>query len=57
MSPKPILYYNALSPPCRSVTLTAAAIDVDLELRQMEMLKGEHLKAEYVKVLLENAIV
>jgi len=30
---KPILYYVEFSPPVRAVLLTAAAIDLDLELK------------------------
>lgn len=50
MSSKPILYYIDLSPPSRSVLLTAAAIGVELELRVIDLLGGEHLKPEFVKV-------
>lgn len=50
MSAKPILYYIEVSPPVRSVLLTAAAIGVELDLRVVDLLTGEHLKQEYVKV-------
>jgi len=44
------LYYVDLSPPCRSVLLTAAAIGVELELRVVDLFGGEHLKPEFVKL-------
>lgn len=50
MSNKPVLYYVDLSPPCRSVLLTAAAIGVELELKKIDLLAGEHLTPEFLKV-------
>lgn len=50
MPAKPILYYTDVSPPVRSVLLTAAAIDVDLDLRVVNFLTGDQLKPEFIKV-------
>lgn len=50
MSKKPVLYYVLLSPPCRSVLLTAAALGVELELKEIDLLGLEHLKPEFVEV-------
>lgn len=50
MAEKPVLYYTFLSPPCRSVLLAAAALNVDLELKEVNVLAGEHHEPEFVKV-------
>lgn len=47
---KPVLYTIHLSPPCRTVELCAKALDVELELKEMDLLGGEHLKPEFLKV-------
>jgi len=48
--PKPILYSLDFSPPVRSVKLVAAAIGLELELRPVDLINGEHLKEPYVKI-------
>lgn len=50
MSAKPILYYNYLSPPARAVLLTAAAVGVDLELKEVNLVDKENLSPEFIKV-------
>lgn len=50
MASKIILYYRTLSPPSRAVLLTAKAIGLNLELKDVNVLKGEHLTPEYRKV-------
>lgn len=50
MPSKIILYYLSLSPPVRSVLLTAKALGIELELRNLNLLEGEHLKSEFTKV-------
>lgn len=52
MSSKLILYYHIASPPARAVLLTAAAIGVELELIEVDLLTKSQLKPEYIKVLL-----
>lgn len=48
--PRPILYSTDVSPPCRAVLLTAEAIGLDLEIREVNLLKKENLKDDFVKV-------
>lgn len=43
-------YYLPPSPPCRSVLLLAKAIGVHLNLKTVNVLKGEHLKPEFLKI-------
>lgn len=47
---KPTLYYATLSPPSRSVLLTANLIGIELNLKKVDLLALEHLKPEFVKV-------
>lgn len=47
---KVVLYTAKISPPGRSVELTAKALGLGLEIRQVNLLAGEHLKPEYLKV-------
>lgn len=51
MSEKPVLYYLMMSPPCRSVLLTAAALDVELELKVVNVSAGEQLEPEFLAVI------
>lgn len=48
MAPK--LYMFKPSPPVRSVLLCAKALGVPLELKEVNLLKGEHLADEYLQV-------
>lgn len=41
-------YYLLLSPFCRSAMLTAKAVGVKLNLKEVDLFKGEHLKPEFV---------
>lgn len=50
MSSKPILYYLPLSPPARAVALTAAALGVELDIKQVDLLGRENYKPDYLKV-------
>ena len=43
-------YYLPASGPCRSVQLTAAALGVDLNLKYTDLLNGDHMKPEFLKV-------
>ncbi|XP_055589483.1 uncharacterized protein LOC129741730 [Uranotaenia lowii] len=47
---KPILYTLHLSPPCRAVELTAKALGLELEQKVINLVKGEHLTPEFVKI-------
>lgn len=44
------LYYVPGSAPCRAVLLAAKALGVDLNLKYTDLMKGEHLTPEFVKV-------
>lgn len=43
-------YYTPGSSPCRSVLLTAKYLNIDLNLKLVDLHHGEHLKPEYLKV-------
>ncbi|KAL3277757.1 hypothetical protein HHI36_013097 [Cryptolaemus montrouzieri] len=43
-------YYTPGSAPCRAVLLAAKAVGVELNLKQIDLMKGEHLKPEYLKI-------
>lgn len=47
---RPIVYYTITSPPSRSTLLTAAAIGLDLDIRNIDFMMGEHLAPEFLKV-------
>lgn len=48
------LYYLGGSAPCRSVLLAAKAVGVDLNLKTVDLMKGEHLTPEFLKVIFIN---
>uniref|UniRef100_A0A182SAX6 glutathione transferase n=1 Tax=Anopheles maculatus TaxID=74869 RepID=A0A182SAX6_9DIPT len=48
--PKPVLYTIGLSPPCRAVELTANALGLELERKTVNLLAGENLKPEFLKL-------
>ncbi|XP_045593880.1 glutathione S-transferase 1-1 [Procambarus clarkii] len=43
-------YYLPMSGPCRSVLLTAKAVGVDLNLKEVNLMAGEQLKPEFVAI-------
>ncbi|XP_014260234.1 glutathione S-transferase 1-like [Cimex lectularius] len=43
-------YYTAGSAPCRCVLLTAKAVGVELNLKPTNLMKGEHLTPEFLKL-------
>lgn len=47
---RPIVYHTEASPPSRAVRLAAAAIGLDVDVRHIDLLAGEHLKEEFLKV-------
>lgn len=51
------LYQVPGSAPCRAVQLTAAAIGLDLNLKFTDLMAGEHLKPEFLKVICDNKIL
>ncbi|PNF22940.1 Glutathione S-transferase 1-1 [Cryptotermes secundus] len=44
------LYYLPQSAPCRAVILTANAVGVQLNLKYLELFKGEHMTPQYLKL-------
>lgn len=48
--PKPILYWNHISSPTRFVLLTAKELGLDLELRLISLIDGDHLRPEFLKI-------
>lgn len=51
---KPILYYAELSSPSRAVLLTAKTIGLELELKPVNLIAGDHLTPEFIKVSEHN---
>jgi glutathione S-transferase len=43
-------YYILASPPCRSVLLLAKALKIDLNLKEIDLRKGENKTPEFLKV-------
>lgn len=43
-------YHMELSAPCHSVRLLAKALKLQLNLINLDLFKGEHLKPEFLKV-------
>lgn len=52
---KVTLYYTTLSPPSRAILTVAEAIGLDIEKKNVDLFKGEHLTPEYTKVNWEKA--
>lgn len=44
------LYYLSGSPPCGAVLLAAKIIGVDINIKNVDLAKGEHLTPEFLKV-------
>lgn len=44
------LYYISLSPPCRSVMMTAFMAGVDINLKLLNLMNGDQLKPEFIKI-------
>uniref|UniRef100_A0AAG5DT32 glutathione transferase n=1 Tax=Anopheles atroparvus TaxID=41427 RepID=A0AAG5DT32_ANOAO len=53
---KLVLYTLHLSPPCRAVELTAKALGLELEQKQVNLLSGDHLKPEFLKLNPQHTI-
>nr|ACU46011.1 glutathione S-transferase [Eriocheir sinensis] len=50
------LYYMMLSPPCRAVMLTAKAVGVELNLKETNLFKKEHMKPEFLALNPQHCI-
>lgn len=46
----PTLYYIQAGPPSRTVLLTIRNCDLNVELKPVDMLKGEHMSEELLKI-------
>lgn len=46
----PVLYYLPPSPPCRSILLLAKMLDLNFELKIVNILEGEQLKPDFVAI-------
>nr|AIR95620.1 GST D2 [Tetranychus cinnabarinus] len=44
------LYQVPLSPPCRQVRMVGKILNLPIETKMVDVLKGEHLKPEFVKI-------
>ncbi|XP_055551701.1 glutathione S-transferase 1 isoform X2 [Wyeomyia smithii] len=49
-------YYLPGSAPCRAVQMTAAAVGVELNLKLTNLMAGEHLKPEFIKLNPQHTI-
>ncbi|KAH8409861.1 hypothetical protein KR222_011015 [Zaprionus bogoriensis] len=49
-------YYLSASAPCRSVLMTAKALGLDLNKKPLNILQGDHLKPEYLKINPQHTI-
>lgn len=50
------LYYHPFSPPSRAVVLMAKAVGVDLNLKKIDILAGEHMKPEFLAINPQHTI-
>uniref|UniRef100_A0A182TP13 glutathione transferase n=1 Tax=Anopheles melas TaxID=34690 RepID=A0A182TP13_9DIPT len=50
MSSKPVLYTHTISPAGRAVELTAKALNLDVDVREMNVFKGQHMSDEFKKL-------
>ncbi|XP_053605932.1 uncharacterized protein LOC128672663 [Plodia interpunctella] len=44
------LYYDDGSPPCHTVELVAAALDIKFNMKRVDIIGGDHLKPEFVTI-------
>jgi hypothetical protein len=50
----PALYMVWASPPVRAVLMTAKSLDLDLDLKEIDLIKGEHKTPQFLKVSLTS---
>lgn len=46
----PIIYYMPPSPPCRTILILSRIIDLQLDLRMINIMEGEHMKKDFLQV-------
>jgi len=56
MSGKIVLYNLDLSPPVRTVKTTAKLLGLELDVRNIDLMNGEHLKEPYIKLNPEHTV-
>ncbi|XP_018013809.1 glutathione S-transferase 1 [Hyalella azteca] len=52
----PVLYYAPASPPCRSVMLVAKEVGLELQLKPVDVMKGEHMRPEFLAINPQHTI-
>ncbi|KAF6201957.1 hypothetical protein GE061_004353 [Apolygus lucorum] len=53
---KPDFYYFPPSPPCRLVMMAAAVLKVDMNMKTIDLMKGEQLTPEFLKINPQHTI-
>jgi len=48
--PRPILYYDDRSPPVRSCLMLIKLLDIDVELKFVDLFKGEQFQKDFLEV-------
>ena len=51
------LYSLPASPPCRTVLMVAKLLDIELDVKNVDLFGGEQRTPEYLKVSLSHAYV
>lgn len=46
----PVLYYLPPSPPCRALLMLTRLLGLEVELKIVNILEGEHMKPEFLQV-------
>uniref|UniRef100_A0A1L8E4W2 glutathione transferase n=1 Tax=Nyssomyia neivai TaxID=330878 RepID=A0A1L8E4W2_9DIPT len=49
-------YYSEISAPCRSILLLGKALGIEFNLKLLDLMAGEHLKPEFVKINYQHCI-
>jgi glutathione S-transferase len=44
------LYYMSMSAPCRAVLLTAKMVGIEINLKTINLMQGEHMQPEFLKI-------
>ncbi|XP_055679031.1 glutathione S-transferase 1-like [Lutzomyia longipalpis] len=49
-------YYTDISAPCRSILLLGKALGIEFNLKEMDLMAGDHLKPEFVKINYQHCV-
>ncbi|KAL5283288.1 hypothetical protein ACFFRR_005895 [Megaselia abdita] len=52
----PILYYLPPSPPCRCILLLGKMLDINFDLKVLNIMEGEHMKPDFVSMNPQHCI-